>query len=98
MIKIKEFEYETKFKSNFSPKPETLHIKKQRILQKVDDKNKKEKVLKEEKNTDLNSEFAEKTQKQEEKQENLGLMVTNSVNYEIKDVTPRRFFRRKKDV
>ena len=98
MIKIKEFEYETKFKFNFSPKPETLHIKKQRILQKVDDKNKKEKVLKEEKNTDLNSEFAEKTQKQEEKQENLGLMVTNSVNYEIKDVTPRKLFRRKKDV
>lgn len=89
MFKINDLEYDNLFKSQFSPKPEVMHFSKVVIVEKPIEKIEVKKITEEPK----------QEQKKEETKENLppSVMSNNElVEYEIRDITPKKLFKRKK--
>lgn len=102
MLKLNNLEYDTILKSQFSPKPEVLHLRKSVVnvsenQQQI--KVEKQETIKQEVEVQKNQSPVETEVLETEKKETLPNVVNNNELVsldELRNVTPKKLFRRKK--
>ena len=102
MLKLNNLEYDTILKSQFSPKPEVLHLRKSVVnvsenQQQI--KVEKQETIKQEVEVQKNQSPVETEVLETEKKETLPNVVNNNelaTLEELRNVTPKKLFRRKK--
>lgn len=102
MLKLNNLEYDTILKSPFSPKPEVLHLRKSVVnvsenQQQI--KVEKQETIKQEVEVQKNQSPVETEVLEAEKKETLPNVVNNNelaTLEELRNVTPKKLFRRKK--
>ena len=99
MLKLNNLEYDTILKSPFSPKPEVLHWKSVVTGNQQQKKVEKQEIIKQEVEVQKNQSPVETEVLETEKKETLPNVVNNNelaTLEELRNVTPKKLFRRKK--